>query len=87
MDEVLPPKPRASFYCRCCGRDPDCPIIHDELWAQASGSFPRQGEKKDLLCTACVERLLDRQLTVDDLKRVVGNSFTFLLVERLRKAQ
>jgi hypothetical protein len=73
------------FFCRRCGRRPDAPMLKDELWEQASLAVPRDptDHQHDLLCTACVEHAIKRQLTVHDLKDVLGNNFTFLLYRRI----
>lgn len=42
------------------------------------------GRKLELLCIPCVERILGRKITAEDLSDCPGNAGTFLLIERLR---
>lgn len=64
----------AAWVC-ACGMFPDAPMIKHHLWK-------RVAEKRDLLCIACVEKKLGRELTEGDLLNVPVNAFTILLADR-----
>lgn len=81
---VAGPKPMGQrhFICHECVAIPDCPTLKDEVWFSMEGVH-----QKTLLCIGCTERLLGRRLTVEDLRDCPGNSFSFLLHDRLIGAE
>lgn len=81
----------------CHERRPSCPMLCDDVWyvvwgrARAAGApegrvklhrGPAQRERQ-LLCMECAERMLGREMILDDLEDCIGNLAIRLWVGRL----
>jgi hypothetical protein len=66
---------RRKYECVDCGGNPDCPMLLDSIWAGVAA-------RSDFLCVSCVERRLDRRLTLADLKPCGLTRTILKMVER-----